>query len=123
MEPALIYLNNNKVFAGCAMMLMNIGSKYVGLDLPRSLDNIFKNSWIRRIIIFCIAFVATHDIKISIFITLLFVLIFRILLNENSKGCILPKKYLDFNKDGLVSENEIIKAKEILSKYKKQINI
>ncbi len=120
MESTIFYLNNSKIFTGCAMMIMNIGSKYMSLDLPKSLDNIFQNVWARRIVIFCIAFIATHDIKISLFITLLFILIFRILLNENSKACILPKQYLDFNKDGIISQEEVMKAKQILSEYGKQ---
>lgn len=118
MDP-FFYLNNSKFFTGCTMMLMNIGGKYMGHDLPKSLDNLFKNEWLRRLVIFSIAFVSTHDIKISILITLLFILIFRILLNEKSQGCILPKEYIDFDDNGNVSYEEVIKAKEILKKYKK----
>lgn len=120
MEPIFIYLNNNKIFAGCAMMLMNIGSRYISYDIPKSIDTIFENVWIRRIVIFCIAFIATHDVKISILITLIFILLMTILLNEKSKGCILPKKYMDFNKDGVVTKDEFEKAKNILEKYYSQ---
>jgi hypothetical protein len=117
MEYIIYYLNNDKIFMGCSMMLMNIGGKYMHQELPKSLDKIFENKWLRRLVIFCVAFVSTRDIKISLFITLIFILLFSILLNENSKGCILPKKYLDFNDDGIISPEEIKKAKEILKKY------
>ena len=120
MDSTLMFLNNSKLFNGCAMMIMNVGGKYMNLDLPHSLDNIFQNIWIRRLVIFCIAFVATRDIKISLLITLLFILIFTVLLNEKSKGCILPINYLDFNKDGVISKEEVMRAKEILAKYNNQ---
>lgn len=123
MDPIFYYLNNSKFFAGCTMMLMNIGGKYMGHDLPKSLDNIFKNEWLRRLVIFSVAFVSTRDIKISILITLLFVLVFRILLNEKSKGCILSQEYIDFDESGNVTYEEVIKAKEILKKYKKSKTI
>jgi hypothetical protein len=121
MEQLLFYLNNNKLFTGCAMIVMNIGGRYISKDLPRSLDNIFKHIWIRRLVIFCIAFIATHDIKISLLITLSYILIFSILLNENSGMCILPESYLDFDEDGVISTEELVKAKNILDKYKKHI--
>ena len=106
-----------KIFTGCAIILTNIGSKYIQRDLPKSLDNIFDNIWFRRLIIFCLIFISTRDIKISILITILYILIFTTLLHENSKACILPKKYLDFNKDGIVSEDELIKARQLLKQH------
>lgn len=121
METVLLYLNNNKIFTGCAMMVMNIGGRYLNMDLPHSLDNLFQNVWLRRLVIFCVAFIGTHDIKISILITLLFILVFTVLLNEKSKACILPASYLDFNKDGIISKEEVQKAKEILNQYQKQV--
>lgn len=119
MDQLIFHINNNKIFAGCAMIIMNIGGRYISKDLPHSLDNIFKNILIRRLVIFCIVFIATRDIKISFLITLVYILLFSILLNEKSGMCILPKSYLDFNEDGVISNEELIKAKYILDKYKK----
>lgn len=119
LDSAIYQINNNKLIIGLAMILMNVGSKYVIQDLPRSLDNIFQNIWLRRLIIFCMAFISTHDVKTALLLTLLFILIFNILLNEKSKGCILPAKYLDFNKDGIITQDEVKRAKEILTKYQR----
>ena len=113
MEYALANLNNSKIFAGCTMLLMNIGGKYIATDLPKSLDKIFSNIWVRRFVIFCIAFIATRDIKISIFITLIFIIVFTILLNENSMSCILPKEY----KSTKITQREADEAKKTLEKY------
>ena len=120
MESIILNLNNSKLFVGCSLILMNIGSRYIIHDLPKTLDNIFKHNILRKLVIFCIIFVAIRDIKMSILITLLYVLIFNILIHEKSAACILPNHYLDFNGDGEVSPEEIEKAKAILSKYKIQ---
>ena len=121
MEAILVNLNNSKILTGCAMILMNVGGKYVSYELPKSLDILFELHWLRIVVIFCIIFIGTHDIKISFFLTLLFILVFRILLNEESPVCVIPPKYLDFNKDGIVTKEEVERAKKILYHYNNKI--
>jgi len=110
-------LENSKIFTGCAILFMNIGGKYVSKDLPKSLDVLFENIWLRRLVLFFIVFMTIRDIKKSLLITLIAIILFNHLLNENSPNCILPQKYLDFNKDGKVSDNELERAKNILLEH------
>jgi hypothetical protein len=81
----LDFVNNNKLLGGCAMILMNIGGKYMAIDLPKNLDKIFENTWMKRLVIFCIAFIATRDIRIAVFITLVFIILFNYVLHEKFK--------------------------------------
>ena len=54
----IIYnLNNSKFFAGILMILMNLGSKYISLELSESQDEFFSNIIIRRIMIFTVVFI------------------------------------------------------------------
>ncbi len=82
-------LNNNKLFTGCVMIIMNVGGRYIATDLPSNMDKIFANIWVRRLVVFCVAFIATRDIRIAIFITLMFILVFHYLLNEKNEMNIL----------------------------------
>jgi len=121
-HPLILHINNSKLFAGCIMILMNLGGKYVSKDVSRAADNILDTKLTRRFLIFCIAFVATRDVVSSIIIMLLFIVIFSYFLNENSNYCILPKKYIiniDQNKDGIISKEEIEKSKKLLDKLSK----
>ena len=121
-HPLILYINNSKLFAGCIMILMNLGGKYVSKDVSRAADNILDTKLTRRFLIFCIAFVATRDVVSSLIIMLLFIVIFSYFLNENSNYCILPKKYIiniDENKDGIISKEEIEKSKKLLDKISK----
>ena len=121
MEVLLQNLNHNKLFSGCLMLLMNIGGRYIAMDIPKTTDNLFKNKFLRYMVVFAISFIATHDIKISILLTLLFILIFKFLLDNKSKSCILPKTYLNEEKDEKdITENELKYASEILKKYRFQ---
>ena len=49
-------LNNSKVFAGILMILMNLGSKYIALELSETQEEFLSNIVIRRIVIFCSCF-------------------------------------------------------------------
>ena len=119
-------VNNSKVFAGCMMLLMNIGSKYVTIKLSKSQEAYFRNNIARELLIFVVCWMGTRDLLISLLLTAAFYVLSQHLFHEESKLCILPKKYrefhlvLDTNQDGEVSQQEITEAVNILSKAKKQ---
>lgn len=108
-------LNNSKILGGIAMILMNLGGRHIVKDVPEFFDDLFENKIIRTIVVFCIAFVATKDIKIALLITLIFILLFTYLLKETSNACIIPKKLLKKRK---VTKKEYIEALDIIKKYR-----
>ena len=110
-------LNNSKYFSGALMILMNLGSKYVGLELSEFQDEFLSKKIIRRIIIFTIFFIATRDIIISIILTGLFILFIGGIFNDNSKFCLIKKHN---PKTKLITREDVSKAKKIINKYEKQ---
>lgn len=116
-------LNSSRFFAACVMIMMNIGGRYISKDIPDYIFNIFEYPFVRTVTIFCIAFIASRDVKVSLIIALCFVIIFKYLLDNKSNVCVLPKhivSILDFNKDGKISEAELQKASDIIDKYRNQ---
>ena len=57
------------------MIVLNLGSKYITLELSESQDELFKNKIIRRFLVFTVVFVATRDIFVSLIITGIFVIL------------------------------------------------
>ena len=123
-------LNSSKVFGAFLMFVMNIGSKYIGRDVPLGVDIIFDNFWARMFVVLCIAFISTRDIMLSLMILLLYILVFSYILNDKSKSCVL-KKTIDLYKKKLnehknkpifneITDEEVIKAKDILRRYEIQ---
>ena len=110
-------LNGSKYFSGVLMILMNLGSKYVGLELSEFQDEFLSKKIIRRIIVFCIFFVATRDILISIVLTAIFIIFIGGILNDNSKFSLI-KKYNPQTK--IISKDDVRKAKKIINKYERQ---
>ena len=134
LNEILILLNSSRIMSALLMLTMNIGSKYIGRDVPVAVDILFDNFWARMFVVFCIAYISTKDIVISILILLFYILLFSYMLNENSKSCVLSKTVNNYkniinNKKGNhiinnkysindeITDERVIKAKEILRKY------
>ena len=123
---SILSLNNSKYFAGVAMLIVNIGSRYITLGLSKSQEEYIKAFVVRELLIFSIIWMATRDIYIAVTMTAAFIILADYALNENSSYCILPEKYkqihkiVDTNEDGLITQEEIKKAEEILRNAKKQ---
>ena len=67
------------------MILLNIGSKYLFEEFGELHDLILTKKFIRRLMIFVIVFIAIRDVKASLIITFLFIVIVLELCNEKSK--------------------------------------
>ena len=111
-------LNNSNFFIGVMMIILNIGSKYIGEELEKSHKNFFNSKIMRRLIIFTIVFIATKDILTSLIVTAVFVILVLNLFNTSSNYCILPTsvKEIDTNNDNEISDEEIIQAYNKLQK-------
>jgi hypothetical protein len=119
-------LNNSRFFAGIVMLMLNLGSKYVSVNLSKTQEKFLKASLARELLIFSIVWMGTRDIYISLILTACFIILADYLFNEKSKLCVMPKtfkkieKSMDLNNDGVVSEEELQKAQATLEKAKKQ---
>ncbi len=119
-DSLLIELSNNKIFAGCILLMTNIGGRYLAIDLPQNLDKMFTtNYFLRCIVLFSIFFMATRDIKTSILLSLLFFIVTHYFINEKSNFCLVNSPASDIKKNG-VSIEDYKKAKEIISKYQSE---
>lgn len=119
-------INNSKLLAGLGMIILNLFSKYVVLDLSKSQEAFIKNTLTRELLIFVVAFVGTRDLLLSLFLTATFVVLSGTVFNEKSRFCVIPEKYkylhqeVDANRDGKITNDEIRKAQELLYKANMQ---
>ena len=123
---ALQSLNDSKFFAGIVMLLMNIGSKYISIELSENQQQLIENSIVRQLFIFTITWMGTRDIVAALILTAVFTVLTQFLFHEKSRFCILPKKLrelksvIDVNKDNKISQEEIDRAIKILSEANKK---
>lgn len=119
-------LNSNMFFAGIMMLTLNIGSRYVQLNLSPSAESYLKYAITKEFLIFTIAWMGTRNIYVALTLTAAFVILADYGLNDKSNFCILPEKFkklqdsIDTNNDKIISELEIKNAMDTLEKAKKQ---
>ena len=121
-------LNSSKLLSGLAMLILNLFSKYVQLNLSKSQEAYIRNAITREVLIFIIIFVGTRDLITSFLLTAAFQILSNTIFNEKSRLCLMPAKYkylqeeIDTNKDNYVSDKEIEAARSILYKANIQQN-
>jgi hypothetical protein len=99
------------------MIFMNLGSRYISLDISLAQDRLLKSPIVRRITIFCIFYVATRDIMMSFLLLAAFIFVTSHLLHENSPLTMLPNSA----KEGhVITEDEYKQAKNVVDSYVNQ---
>lgn len=114
---SLGFLNNSSLFSVFITLIMNLGSKYISIDLCNFQERILSSFFVRKLCIFAIIWMATRDILLSFILTILFIFVFSGLLNSNSSFCILPKKTIKYSKINTISTEQYKQAKKIIQDY------
>ena len=68
-------LNNNKLFLGIMLIVLNIGSRHLVDEFSTSEEEYSRNLVLRRIAVFAVCFVGTRDIIVSLILTAAFIII------------------------------------------------
>jgi hypothetical protein len=107
------------------MILLNIGSKFISIQFSRSTEEYLKLNITKQILVFAMAWMGTRDIYTALILTAVFTVLSDHLFNEESPYCVVPEKYrilhklVDVNEDGLVTEDEVNNAIQILEKARR----
>ena len=83
-------VNGSQLLVGILMIFMNIGSRFITIELSNTQKEFFNNSVLRQVLIFAIAFVATRNVVLSLALTAIFTILVDGLLNEKSPISMLP---------------------------------
>ena len=117
-------LNINIYFACIIMINLNIGAKFITIELSPTQESFVRNNIGRQLLIFSIVWMGTKNIYVSLTLTAVFIILSDFLLNEHSNFCILPQEWItikdsiDRNGDGRVSDAELEHAISILRRAK-----
>lgn len=122
----IMLVNSSQVFSGIMIIMMNLGSKYVTIELSKSSAEYLKLSVTRQIMIFVLAWMGSRNIYVALGLTAVLIILTDHLFNEESTFCVVPHEYrlmkdiIDTNKDGIVSKEELDNAMAILGKASKE---
>lgn len=87
--------NTNPYFIGLMMLVLNLGGKYLGMDVSKGQERFFQNPWFRRFIIFTVLFISTRNIWVALTLGTILIILLHYLLNENSSLFLFKSKSSD----------------------------
>jgi hypothetical protein len=79
-------VNNSKLFLGIMMIVLNIGSRHLVDEFSGNPEEYQRNLVLRRVAIFAVCFVATHDLVTSFLLTAGFIIIATGISLKNREG-------------------------------------
>jgi hypothetical protein len=87
-DAFVLSLNSNPYFIGLMMLLLNLGGRFIAMEVTKGQEQFFQNPWVRRLLIFTVLFVGTRNVMVAFWSTLVIILLIGYLFNENSSLCI-----------------------------------
>lgn len=98
-------INESKLFAGLMMIFLNIGSRYITIELSKTQKEYLTNSILRQVLVFAVAFIGTRDILIALVLTAVFTILVDGLFHEDSKISVLAKSITPAVNENISSAN------------------
>ncbi len=81
-------ISANPYFIGLMMILLNLGGRFLGLEISPQQEKFFQHPYVRRLLIFTVLFVATRNIWVAFWMSLVVILCIGYLFNEKSGLCL-----------------------------------
>ena len=88
LDALLQIFNTNPYFIGVMMLILNLGGRFISLEVTKKQEQFLQHPWVRRVLIFTVLFVATRSIWVAFWATVTAVLFLGYLFNENSSLCL-----------------------------------
>jgi len=87
-DAVLQIFNSNPYFIGIMMLILNLGGRFINLEVTKHQELFLQKPWVRRMLIFVVLFVATRSLHVAFWTTVVVVLLLGYLFNENSAMCL-----------------------------------
>lgn len=81
-------LNTSPYFIGSMMLAMNLGARFLPLEVSKGQEAFLSHPWVRRFLIFVVFFIGTRNVWVAFWMALIVILLLGYLLNENSSLCL-----------------------------------
>jgi hypothetical protein len=108
-------MNSNPYFIGVMMLILNLGGRFLSLEVSKGQEKFLSDPMIRRFLLFVVLFVGTRNVIVAAGMTVVIVILLGYLLNENSDLYIFhstatkkPEKVADASSFGLSMEEMMI---------------
>ena len=111
-EATLSKIASSPYALASAMFLINVGGRFLPLEITKGQEAFLNQPWFRRIIIFVIFFLATRNFVTAFWLSSIVILCVGYLFNENSSLCIFGKAGTGTCKDKGIKETLSLSPEE-----------
>ena len=88
MDILMASVNNNPYLIGLMMLLLNLGGRFLALEISKDQEKFLSKPMVRRFFLFAVIFVATRNVVIAAGLAIIVILFLGYLFNENSELCL-----------------------------------
>ncbi len=88
LDVLMTSINTNPYLIGIMMLLLNLGGRFLSLEISKEQEKFLSQPMVRRFFLFAVLFVATRNIVIAAALAFVVILIIGYLFNENSSLCL-----------------------------------
>jgi hypothetical protein len=89
-SQTIMNLNSNPYIVGILMLFLNLGGRFLALELSKKQEEFLSQSWIRPMLFFTVIFIATRNLVVAFWVTVFFFVVIWVVANENSPYCLIP---------------------------------
>ncbi len=83
-------LNANPYLIAIFYLFLNLGGRFISLELTKKQEMFLANPILRPFILFCVMFISTRNLAVAFWTTVGILAVLRVFANENSPFCLIP---------------------------------
>ncbi len=88
LEAILAAFSGNPYFTGLMMLTLNLGGRFLAMEVTKEQEKFLSHPYVRRFLIFVVLFIATRNLLVAFWMSLIVILLLGYIFNENSSLCI-----------------------------------
>jgi len=90
LSSTIMSFNANPYIIGLFMLLLNLGGRFLALELTKKQEEFLQHKFLRPLLFFTVIFIATRNLVAAFWVTLFFFFVIWVVANENSPFCMIP---------------------------------
>jgi len=88
LDLVMASVNSNPYFIGIMMLLLNLGGRFLALEISKEQEKFLSHPVVRRFFLLAVLFMGTRNLIISVGLTVIVIILLGYLFNENSELCL-----------------------------------
>lgn len=90
LSATLLNLGTNPYMIGIFYIFLNLGGRFLALELTRKQEWFLSQPYVRPIILFAVLFIATRNLAVAFWASTAILSVLWLFANENSQLCLIP---------------------------------